>query len=480
MKRLTLCYLFCFLPLLCLGQTTLRQSTEGEAWFHQADSLEALREYDNAAECAALAAENYALEFGRESMEYGVALGRMGPYLVASDYRWQKPLESAMNIIMAAKGVECDEYAQVLTTYAHWEYHDSILKMDYAQLAVDIRKKVLGTHHPDYAHSLTVLAECYEDGEHFDEAISLLREAVNILRGHESTHAKVLGSALNDLVSIYRRCERYHEAIACLEELLDLKTSVLGREDKSTIKTMRNLASYYRHVGEELKAYQLQNEVNQLTSQAEIGSSDLFYVEPLSELAYTYEARGRFDLAIPLCERIVDIYKKNAQEPGHEPSFVDSMYIAHAATRLAKCCLEGRYYAKAMDAATEACNIWDSYNLNKDTVYVEKPEALRRDIFFTINKWDIRPSEQQKVADIANYLQRYPNAKVSLCGYADVQTGNDRINDNLGVQRVNAVKQELISKYGIAEYRISTDSKGARVQPFSVNEQNRVTIAIAE
>ena len=116
----------------------------------------------------------------------------------------------------------------------------------------------------------------------------------------------------------------------------------------------------------------------------------------------------------------------------------------------------------------------------KDTVYVEKPEALRRDIFFTINKWDIRPSEQQKVADIANYLQRYPNAKVSLCGYADVQTGNDRINDNLGVQRVNAVKQELISKYGIAEYRISTDSKGARVQPFSVNEQNRVTIAIAE
>ena len=116
----------------------------------------------------------------------------------------------------------------------------------------------------------------------------------------------------------------------------------------------------------------------------------------------------------------------------------------------------------------------------KDTVYVEKPEALRRDIFFTINKWDIRPSEQQKVADIANYLQRYPNAKVNLCGYADVQTGNDRINDELGRNRVNAVKQELISKYGISEYRIQTDSKGARVQPFAVNEQNRVTIAICE
>ena len=84
------------------------------------------------------------------------------------------------------------------------------------------------------------------------------------------------------------------------------------------------------------------------------------------------------------------------------------------------------------------------------------------------------------MADIANYLNRYPNAKVNLCGYADVQTGNDQINDRLGRERVNAVKQELVTKYGISESRIFTDSKGAHVQPFAVNEQNRVTIAICE
>ena len=115
-----------------------------------------------------------------------------------------------------------------------------------------------------------------------------------------------------------------------------------------------------------------------------------------------------------------------------------------------------------------------------DTVYVERPEAMRREVFFAINKWEIRASEQQKVADIADYLRRYPNAKVNLCGYADVQTGNDQINDRLGRERVNAVKQELVTKYGIAESRITSDSKGAHVQPFAVNEQNRVTIAICE
>ena len=110
----------------------------------------------------------------------------------------------------------------------------------------------------------------------------------------------------------------------------------------------------------------------------------------------------------------------------------------------------------------------------------EKVEPLRRDIFFVINKFEIRPTEASKVAEIAKYLQANPNAKVALCGYADRGTGNDRINDRLGLQRVNAVKEMLVKEYNIPENRITTDSKGAREQPFAVNEQNRVTIAIAE
>ncbi|MBO7109543.1 MAG: OmpA family protein, partial [Prevotella sp.] len=111
---------------------------------------------------------------------------------------------------------------------------------------------------------------------------------------------------------------------------------------------------------------------------------------------------------------------------------------------------------------------------------VETVEPLRRDIFFVINKYEIRPDEKVKVAQIAEYLKKYPNAKVALCGYADAQTGNDRINDRLGLQRVTVVKDMLVKEFGIPESRITADSKGAREQPFAINEQNRVTIAIAE
>jgi len=114
---------------------------------------------------------------------------------------------------------------------------------------------------------------------------------------------------------------------------------------------------------------------------------------------------------------------------------------------------------------------------------VEEPkiEPIRRDIFFTINRYNIRPSEEQKVKDIVEYMQKYPKSKVVITGYADAGTGNDRINDRLGAQRADAVVKALKDTYGISADRITYDSKGARVQPFPENNnKNRVTICIAE
>ena len=115
---------------------------------------------------------------------------------------------------------------------------------------------------------------------------------------------------------------------------------------------------------------------------------------------------------------------------------------------------------------------------------VEEPaataaEPLRRDIFFAIGKTVIRKSEQQKVNEVVEYLNANPEAKVNVTGYADAGTGNDRINDRLAAGRADVVVKAL-KKAGIAASRISYDSKGARVQPFSDNDSNRVSIVIAE
>ena len=107
-------------------------------------------------------------------------------------------------------------------------------------------------------------------------------------------------------------------------------------------------------------------------------------------------------------------------------------------------------------------------------------EPLRRDIFFEINKTIIRDSEKQKVQDIADYMNAHQTSKVMITGYADAGTGNNRIHDRLATGRALVVVKALKEQYGIAESRISWDSKGSRVQPFAENDLNRVSICIAE
>ena len=107
-------------------------------------------------------------------------------------------------------------------------------------------------------------------------------------------------------------------------------------------------------------------------------------------------------------------------------------------------------------------------------------EPIRRDVFFLINKTEIRTEEAQKVKEIADYMVKYPESKVVVTGYADAGTGNDKINDRLAAGRADAVVKSLVNDYGIAQDRITYDSKGSRVQPFAENDLNRVTICIAE
>ena len=80
---------------------------------------------------------------------------------------------------------------------------------------------------------------------------------------------------------------------------------------------------------------------------------------------------------------------------------------------------------------------------------------------------------------MVSYLNKYPKAKISIIGYADKNTGNTKINDRLSKERSAAVSQALQAK-GIAADRIVTDAKGDTIQPFTVVEENRVSICIAE
>ncbi len=125
-------------------------------------------------------------------------------------------------------------------------------------------------------------------------------------------------------------------------------------------------------------------------------------------------------------------------------------------------------------------------------VYVTAPEEvveeegpMERDVFFAINSSVITVEEMQKVRDVAEYLRANPDAKCSVTGYADKNTGTLAINLRLAKQRSQAVAKALTQNYGIAESRLIVSSmKNQDYQPFPNDTPdyvlNRVAICICE
>lgn len=104
-------------------------------------------------------------------------------------------------------------------------------------------------------------------------------------------------------------------------------------------------------------------------------------------------------------------------------------------------------------------------------------EHLRVVVHFVIDKHEVRPSEMYKLDEVARFMAKYPQVRVSVSGYADVKTAYPSYNMKLSERRVNEVVRILGSKYGVDKSRLKLGHFGDTVQPFDVNELNRAVIA---
>ena len=79
-------------------------------------------------------------------------------------------------------------------------------------------------------------------------------------------------------------------------------------------------------------------------------------------------------------------------------------------------------------------------------------------VYFDTDKFDIDGEDQATLQSQAQWLQRYPNVRVTIEGHAD-ERGTREYNLALGERRANAAKNSLAS-LGVDASRISTISYG--------------------
>lgn len=111
---------------------------------------------------------------------------------------------------------------------------------------------------------------------------------------------------------------------------------------------------------------------------------------------------------------------------------------------------------------------------------VEKVEPYRVEVFYALDVDTPSATEKAKLAGLKAYMEKYPNSKVDICGYADKGTGSAEYNAGIAKRRAVKIAAMLEEEYNIKSNRITINSKGDTVQPFANNDSNRVVIGIAE
>ncbi|MDD3875095.1 MAG: OmpA family protein [Bacteroidales bacterium] len=80
-------------------------------------------------------------------------------------------------------------------------------------------------------------------------------------------------------------------------------------------------------------------------------------------------------------------------------------------------------------------------------------------VFFDVNKSDIDRRNHERIAEAARMLIADPSINMELVGHAD-KTGGQRYNELLSERRAKAVRDILVSQYGIATTRLTVSYKG--------------------
>lgn len=99
-------------------------------------------------------------------------------------------------------------------------------------------------------------------------------------------------------------------------------------------------------------------------------------------------------------------------------------------------------------------------------------------VHFTINSAKISDSEMVNVFNVAEYLKANPEVNVTICGYADKDTGTEEYNRQLSAQRAQAVYDALTKTYGINKSRLTTQAEGSSTQIYKSNDWNRIVIFV--
>ena len=132
----------------------------------------------------------------------------------------------------------------------------------------------------------------------------------------------------------------------------------------------------------------------------------------------------------------------------------------------------GRTIRELRDSLEEARQVKPATIIKKVTQVVNN-NVLQPTVIFGQAKSAVDAAQMASVAMIAKYMKNHPTSRILIKGYASPE-GNPESNQRLSEARANAVKQALVSRYGISADRLTTQGMSATDELFDEIDFNRV------
>ena len=116
---------------------------------------------------------------------------------------------------------------------------------EYYLKALEIRKKVLGTNHPDTTATYNNLAGLYELKGKYEKALEYYLKALEIREKVLGTEHPDTATTYNNLARHYWSKGKYEKALEYYLKALEIREKVLGTEHPDTAVSYHNLAIFY-------------------------------------------------------------------------------------------------------------------------------------------------------------------------------------------------------------------------------------------
>jgi OOP family OmpA-OmpF porin len=118
------------------------------------------------------------------------------------------------------------------------------------------------------------------------------------------------------------------------------------------------------------------------------------------------------------------------------------------------------------------------------TVKLEKAVSITLDVKFDTGKSIVKPEYYPKIQEVGQFMREYADTNAVIEGHTD-DVGKDESNQRLSEQRANAVREVLVSRFGVNPMRLRAIGYGES-RPIASNAsamgraQNRRVVVVVE